>query len=39
MKLPVFLGGEKVYRFTCLFGRATDTHNAEGKTTMEKPFG
>lgn len=38
-KLPAFLGGSKVYHSSCVFGRATDSYNKEGKTIMEKSFG
>jgi tRNA U55 pseudouridine synthase TruB len=38
-QLPAFLDGSKVYSGTCVFGRATDTYNNEGQTTMEKPYG
>ncbi|XP_045027043.1 probable tRNA pseudouridine synthase 1 isoform X1 [Daphnia magna] len=37
-KLPAFLGGSKVYHSSCVFGRATDSYNKEGKTIMEKSF-
>ncbi len=38
-QLPAFLEGSKVYYGNCVFGRATDTYNNEGQTTMEKPYG
>ncbi|XP_046652571.1 probable tRNA pseudouridine synthase 1 isoform X2 [Daphnia pulicaria] len=37
-QLPAFLDGSKVYFGNCVFGRATDTYNNEGQTTMEKPY-
>lgn len=38
-KLPAFLDGGKVYLTRCVFGRATDTYNKEGKSTLERPYG